>query len=191
MDDKWTFSHKVTGITADQYWKVAFTDELEQWQYKQLKMGELRVLSISENKDKSIHRIVKVTPAERLQKYVLSFISEEYKPTYYITYQDKYNKMMTFSSIFEESIKNYVPILKGTIIVKDEGKNEFGKPVITQYIQIELKIDLGWRDSGFLCNIVGKTVNYTLLTFLKQTTNREMFNMLQTVPRYFEELNKK
>jgi len=212
-DQKWPYDgdliyHKFTSILEEtnpkKYWDIAFTDNLEFFQYNKLDMGKFTKVGTPETTKQNPNvksygnhvigdittikrRTVKVTPSSQLLGTVTSFSKgKENVTTFeYVTTQQKYGNIMQFNIEFDDFWSQYFPKVAGIVTVDYvDKKNHTGT---IQTVELVAKINFGW-DQG-IWSYLGSIANSTIEFAFKSMIQSQMQKMINLVPDYLSAID--
>jgi hypothetical protein len=196
--------HKFESIVEDMnpqdYWDISFTDKLEDYQYKNLDMGNFKkvgtVETIKQQTKANAYgehligdikvirkRTVTVIPSSQLLGQLTSFTKGKDNVTrfQYNTTQQKYGNKMQFNIKFDKFWSEYFPQAAGIVTVDylDKEKHSGTK----QTVELIAEINFGWNQ-GMFWSCLGSAANSIIATAFKNMIENQMQDMIKLVPNY-------
>lgn len=194
--ETWVFEQVLNDneLSMEEYWKHAFTNNLETLQYIEKGTGSFTEIKNKQIESKMnptyVYREVNVQPHQRFLNYVSSYLGDDADDELiYKTIQNKFvNYRMTFINIFNDNITQYIPMFKGEIkLVKDNNSTNSFKQIVTIYV----KVNIGKKDSNWkIINWVGTMADNSVKLILKKSIENELQEMLSIAPKCIEKINR-
>lgn len=201
--ETWVFEQYVNNekMNKEEYWKYAFTDDLETLQYIEKGTGSFTVIDCKkekmqcpENKNNKIdfvYREVCVKPHQKFLNIIASHINDDKvknSELEYTTLQNKFkNYKMNFENVFNKDIQEYIPLFKGEIRLEETDDSDHS---FKQIVTIHIKLNLGTDDSWSLTNIAKSCVSYSVKYIFKKSIQNELQEMLEISPKCINEIKK-
>lgn len=184
------FSDDLVGVSVAEYWPIAFSTDLESYQYERMGGMSFEELLCVTNEHEQQERTVSITPDSTVALSALLYVGgAAATPLHYETQQlkgplTKENvAIMTFKNTFDVYWSRYVQDVSGQVTVEDITFDD-GATGLRQTVVVRAALTLVDAKSWFGSWGGAAVVNGGAVTILHGTIRSQMAEMLNMVPDY-------